>query len=831
MSAFNWKIIEEKPENYSDVRTLIEDVVNVSQSSKNIKQPTHVLQYFVKQFGLETLYPNIDTKMEKKGKISKKEEIIIQNEKKVIMEDFEQFELNSDFTIKFITCRYEITSYLYFLWWNVMMVRSIKQKKNVPPLSLLDGILSIHRILEKDILEEDYRCGFTTLYKVLNKIVDEKFYDLLFDNPKLLYHSSFQHFKKNIQLYPEQKQILNKIHDAIQKDEPLLLGNQMPTGQGKTFLSIPLAKLLSLEKRKEQKKTVLFACSNPLVNIDVCQNSLVGNDIHLWLAKIIHINVDQGKKEKLTRSDIEQLNEMGSLSEKILLRPYKRCFPSVWKKVYRNKNDDNQKNGTIQDQWYYYTRHTGKQPDIIVADLDSCLLLLKHQEKIGFPFVAYIDEFISDDQSNKFMAEICSYLPKQTVLLSSVLPKFEFIPSIVEDFCEKYKTTAEKSCFRVSSADVSIPCCVVDPNGYVRFPHHHVTTKEDVVSLMVEMRRNPRVRRTYSPKHVYFWCKTLVDILPESIQFYNVFPKIGDINPKDIVGYVISLLQFLENHFHHLEQFQSYRPQIMGKVDRKNLFLRQSHEYEPKTLVVMKEPLKETIELTSTLFENRPKLSKQISENEKKSLTIRKSMSSLRKQSTSKSDRSVDKESIRVNRMEELEAMEETLEMIKIEIPTTMMINHVNHFKKYNPEKEIPSTVSSLSSMNIPSFYFDHLTEDELYQILSGIGTYDRNHQTEYQRNLMMRLYPNFLFFNSGKEIVYGTNLSGLTNIFLDKEFADTINTCELYQLMGRVGRMGRSYHANIVTSDENIVQSCLSLQDSYEKENQIERLFSCNKC
>ena len=34
----------------------------------------------------------------------------------------------------------------------------------------------------------------------------------------------------------------------------------------------------------------------------------------------------------------------------------------------------------------------------------------------------------SSDESNKKMVEICKYLPRQTVLLSSVLPKFEYIP-------------------------------------------------------------------------------------------------------------------------------------------------------------------------------------------------------------------------------------------------------------------------------------------------------------------------------------------------------------------------------------------------------------------
>ena len=99
--------------------------------------------------------------------------------------------------------------------------------------------------------------------------------------------------------------------------------------------------------------------------------------------------------------------------------------------------------------------------------------------------------------------------------------------------------------------------------------------------------------------------------------------------------------------------------------------------------------------------------------------------------------------------------------------------------------------------------------------------------QTEYQQNLIMRIYHNLLFFNSGKEIVYGTNLANLTNIFLDKDFVDTINVCELYQLMGRIGRMGRSYNANIITCDEEVVRRCLALDDSFEKENEIEMLFS----
>ena len=79
---------------------------------------------------------------------------------------------------------------------------------------------------------------------------NEKFYNILFENPKLLHYSSFQTINKEISLYKEQRQILSKIKKMIELDQPLLLGNQMPTGQGKTFLAVLLAKMFSSEKKR-----------------------------------------------------------------------------------------------------------------------------------------------------------------------------------------------------------------------------------------------------------------------------------------------------------------------------------------------------------------------------------------------------------------------------------------------------------------------------------------------------------------------------------------------------------------------------------------------------
>lgn len=834
--SFNWKRIEETPDNADDVRLLIDDVIIKEVKKKEVKQPLHLLEYFINYFKLENFF-NIE-KVEKKIKKSKKDLIIEQNDYKNIESDFTQFLFEEDYSLKRVHFINEINNYLYILYWCLQILRGIKEKKKISPLTILDATLSINRILEKGtITDPSYQSGFDFFNKKMNSIMNNSFYNLLFENPKMLYHCSAQRYTKEIHLYKEQRIILDQIYNAVDKDSPLLLGNQLPTGQGKTFLSVPLAKMFSIEKQKKKSKInkcVLFACSNELVNMDVASNALIGNDIHLWMAKNLMIDI-YDKRGDFIKRDF-----------RVLLRPYKSCFPNTWKKVYKKKEDDKFKNGTIHEQWTYYTKATGRIPDIIVADLESCYQLLEYQSKLLKysneeykknknayfavedninPFVAYIDEFIGDDPSNKKMVDICKFLPRQTVLLSSVLPKFEYIPSIVQSFSERHKTTKDECSSRVSSTDISIPCCIIHPSGKVFFPHHYIKTKEELIELSRQMKMNPRIRRTYSPKHVYFLSKHIESILPENLKFSTSFPSIGSIEIKKIIDYVCLLFDFLIEHFEYLEIFQEYCPKVMNSIEKNEIFQKQCWEYDPKTLVVMNNPLKQVIDLTNNLFKDNIKIDKLILENDKKKENLKKKIETMKNKKVEKKGKNTfDK----VYNMDQLEQLQDEYNNSYIHIPNDMILNHKEHFQRFNQiEKKLPSIIHQLISPNLPEEYFQHFTDNEIYQILSGIGTYDISQQTEYQRNLMMKLYHKFSFFCSGKEIVYGTNLSSLVNIFIDEEFMDTINIPELYQLMGRVGRMGRSYNANIITMNEDTVKKLLSFDESFESENDIERLFS----
>lgn len=836
--SFPWKRIEDRPENASIVRILIESVgENGKNSSHVLKQPEKLLEKFIEHFKLKDFFDiQFSSDITNNGKkLSNKEQIILTNEVKNMSSDFQQFSLNKDKSLKKFQFFFETNYYLYLLWWGVQVIFSLKKKEKVPALVILDVTLSLNRLMMKEIItNEKYKYCFGIVNGKFNTLMNPTFYNLLFNNPKLLVESSLQMYNNEVFLYKEQKIIINKIKHAIEENLPLLLGNQMPTGQGKTFLAVPLAKMVSMEKNKKRKKCVLFACSNELVNMDVASNALVGNDLHLWLAKnlIIDINDKKGnfvKKEK-----------------RVLLRPYKSCFPNEWKKIYKKKEDEKYKNGTVHEQWRYYTNATGKIPDIVVADLDSCLELLKYQHFLmnnvpdpkdikaiypvfenPSPFVAYIDEFISDEVSNPKMAKICHYLPRQTVLLSSVLPKFEYIPSIVQNFCYRHETTEEECCDRVSSTDVSIPCCIIHPDGHICFPHHQLTTEKDLDSLILQMNINPRIRRTYSSKHVFFWSKDLEDILPKEIQFNTNFASIGSINNKDIIQYVLVLLHYLKDNWHLLERFKRYRPKVMEPISKENLFTKQSWEYEPKTLVVMNDPMKQVVKLTEVLFKDKVKVSKLMDEIEKTRNSIQKRIDQIQKRKFSSSDKKKGRTIDKIDNVDNISNLQEQLQMTNVTIQDSMIINHQAHYKKYNENNgSTPKTVSLTPSMVLPEEYFSSFSDEEIYQLLSGIGVYDGNQQTENQRNLIMRIYHSFIFFCSGKEIVYGTNLSSLVNIFLDQDFVETINTPELYQLMGRVGRMGRSYHANIITTHQSVVDKLLSFDDSFEADNDIERLF-----
>jgi len=792
--GFHWKSIEEKPSNWEVVRALITDAYAPKEFVRD-RFWDHPLVYkiFLETFPELNEWLKLDaeeTNTKKKGRggnkkpPSRKDDIQRRVEEDLIRKEIQKIKIDpklwqpvkSQFDM-------QVSFFLLILLWNFVIRQ--KKPKNVSKLTYLDALISFNRLYDYDIqyiTRKDVRDCLVAVHSLLNRSLDTSFYDVLFEHPILLVQCTAQRRDHMTKLYPEQKLILEQLAQAVKDNTPLLLGNQMPTGTGKTFLAVPLAKKMSSLKLK---KTVLFTCSNELVNKDVASTAIIADDLHVWLAKLIL--------------------QDGLSAPTVLLRPYKRCFPATWKKVY--KTNVSEKIGSIQDQWNFYVRATGKNPDIIVADLEASRELLKEAQTIQDPFVLYLDEFLSDAQSNIIVADMCRFLPKQSVLLSSILPQFEQLPTIVRSFCDRFSCTADACVKRVATADVNIACAVIDQDGYLRMPHHLAHDINDVQKLCNEILVNPRIRRAYPARHVYNWAQSVDDIIaPHGLSFSSTFSDIGKITASKVIDYAIQLLNFLYDHPEHLEIFQSYRPQIMPAPNKDELFTRQSWVYDGKTLFISDDPFRNVYSMSDPLFDSDVCYANIADKNRWKATKQKEEMDRLA-------------EKVKASHHEKNIMMSEIMESYTAtRLPDQYVINSRAHYERFHTGGDGSSRPVVYRSANDLPSTFDYEFDDRTNLLMaSGAMVFEKRRMTAEQRNMAMSMYDRMSFLCSGHDIVFGTNLPGLTNIFIDTSFAHGQSMSTLYQLMGRVGRMGRSYHANIILNNEATVQKILSLETNID--------------
>jgi hypothetical protein len=420
------------------------------------------------------------------------------------------------------------------------------------------------------------------------------------------------------------------------------------------------------------------------------------------------------------------------------------------------------------------------------------------------PFLAYIDEFVSDDASIRLMAKISLHLPRQTVLLSAILPKFDKIPNIVTSFLDRHDATQGALC-RVATADVNISCAVVDRDGYLRMPHHQAKTLEDLEQLHREILVNPRIRRAYPIKHVYHWSKSVEGILcKENMTFSQRFPDIGLITTSRVIDYAIDIIAWLVQNPEHISDFQAYRPLIMPSPDAGKMFKEQAIHYDGKTLFNTKEVMSMVETMVDGLFDKEVQWGDIVSETKKMELAMEKRLEKLQ-----------DAKMTRLEKERMVSELKETC--TRSVLPSKYVLNSREHYEHFHPKNALG--VPPRVAIDLPN-YFESAFDDQTNMMMaSGIGVYCKTHMTEYQRNLVMGIYDKLLFLCSNKDIVFGTNLPGLTNVFIDESFASEQSISTLYQLMGRVGRMGRSYHATIILNSQEGVDKILSMEGNIDDE------------
>ena len=841
--SMNWKLIEEKPANWEIIQGILQKCNNEENHFEAKKEYSvhwenprlfgHFMQHlqskrslshliFKNIFGEElvkeckTEYENSTTvptqKNKKKGPSMTKLVIQRQNENKTIQKAFEgiAFHPQSIHPIKVnptIDCLFhlQVVEWCLELFPKYWQKKDKKDNKDNKEKECLDAFLSMERLWEEDIVScriihplgrlifEKTRDYVRSFYET-SEVRDQAF-SILFSHPRLMLspHSSTR--PASVGLYPEQQRFMKKVIQSVIFDKPTLIGDRRPPGTGKTFMAVPLAQKLKALKRG---KFVLFTCANELVRLDVARTALLGDNLNLWVGKK---SLENGE-------------------EVFTLRPHKTCFPVDWKKVYRKEDID--KTGPMEDQFEFYLEATKKPPDIIVADIKTTLEILCVKE-LRERCIAYIDEVIFDEQFQENIFKILNYLPRQSVLMSSILPSFKDVPLLMQHFQSMYTDATPHDFMEIESKEhACISCAVMDPDGLLVLPHHYQPF-ENIPLLIERMSRDPLMARLYTPLHVF---DLIMNYLPSKIpdmdksefwdrfSFSRFFQHIHKVNHMNVRSYVMQFLQYLydSNNQEIYKTLQEYKPCLYpctpSTVDRTKMLTQHAYLYQGRTLYVTENEhlTSHLMEASEELLEGSPSIDGIVKERDSKQSLLEKQKNRLQ-----------DAKMQRQEYHQEMSSVNETLSSNRLHWPGRYIVNSKQHIERFCP---LPVNSKEREAIKVALPLIFHENVEEIFDdrtvrlLLSGVAIYNKRVMTDFQQLTILRNMNKFSFLYSSHELVFGTNVEGLTNLFVDQEFGNQRPRPHLYQLIGRAGRAGHSYEAHVYTNHPQTVEKIMRFDD-----------------
>lgn len=819
-SDIDWKRIEIKPDNWETVQALIGSAMHVLPSSTPAAQgksnapeessgfvfdasfvldhllthrwadtrASHVwritsecLQELKKTNGAKT---TASTKGKKRtgggsGDLKKADAIRLKNAQRMIIKDLEKIHFEGGRPTVFLY-QYDLTFAVMILeWWIVL------ETAHAGVGLWTEALVAADRFFRRKVdTSSTPLAGW--LKRVHERIVPlvrtEAHLRHLFQNPKLMMYSVAERYPGSAMLYETQKDLIRRVGQAVICDTPLLIGNRMPPGTGKTFLAVPLAQALQPLHRP---KTVLFCCPNILVRQYVASLALIGHDLHLWMGCF-------------TRSSANE--------EFFMIRPHKRCFPSIWKQVY--KEDTGAKYGDVYDQIDYYRTKTERLPDILVCDPKTCLALLSNERRRD-TFVAYIDEIIGSTDTTQLMTKILYHLPQHSVIMSAILPHFDDLPFLTSHFASMHPNPV---CHMVDASGVTISCSMIGPDGRLNLPHHYIDGIESIPNLVRSLQSDPLTRRMYAPADVLELSRILLRVHPERYdslcQWTVQLPALGKIEYAYILDWWIRMLGTIYTHQDQpaWDAVRFYKPTVLQEppvFDR--MFAEHAWMFPGKHLHIM----------------DNARIHQRYRHLGRRHLDGCPDIQSLRR----KRDASVAQLKIQRDKIQELkiargekermlsEWSDQLAALDRLEWPSEYVLNTTSHYRRFHTGggSTLPLGIGMRHPILIDKEHEDAFEQQFLEMAVSGSVLYEERQLTEHQRRIILRIMDKMNFIVSGDELVFGTNIDGLTGLSIETDFGERHHRSILYQLIGRTGRTGMSYQARVIVDSPTVLAKIMT--------------------
>ena len=640
---------------------------------------------------------------------------------------------------------YELISFIKRLNPHLINFKGYDYQNSEKLISLSFSIKNDLEIIEKNLI----------------KISKFSIETLLIDFPHLLNSSSYDINFQQLKIKPYESQI--EILNLIRKPVSSLIFYKTIMGSGKTSLSIALAAMASLSREEDKfKMQVIFCCGIESVRQYVGRLAY-NSELSFALAVSIEI-INDDKNYKIINS---------------------------WK----NKND--------------------KSPLLIIADLETTYRFLKfnyekyHRRIYKEKYVLFLDEPLinAKNENSKYiesLIKIMEFAPNKTILSSATLPIIEKMPCLKEIYVKNIWNFREIEFHTVQATEFITGCDVYSFKREVFFPHINCKNLLEFNIALENILNNKFLMRLYSTN-----CLVNIVNKMKNLKGENIFDieNIKKLNFQNVNSICFDILKNFEKYFNNeskdiidqkVKEFCSEDNSNNGGREKESyincnkLATVDSWKFIGGCLIITENPLNFCENNFGNYCEKYCEMKKWKKEN------------SLKEEIISKLIKTADKikdEEKKARKLNEIQ-IENSLQ---IKFEDSRQINTKEHLLKYNNNNNSGRINICQQNYRNPIFIRDIIIDeidDLLLEYLSiGVIIYMENCKFVNKRYLdLARKYiarKEFAYIISDESCFYGVNFP-INNIILFNFNNQNITKSELFQIMGRAGRIGLSESASI---------------------------------
>lgn len=508
---------------------------------------------------------------------------------------------------------------------------------------------------------------------------------------------------------------------------------------------------------------------------------------------------------------------------------------------------------------YHVTNHFScKQDDerlVIVTSPEIAMEILmdKSNNDSSNKFILYLDEptigaDIIGSNSLKTNMGLMTVMPKRIILSSATFPDLPLITDITKFFTNKYG--GAEIC-TVYSDEIQIGCDVKTYDGNYVVPHLGINTSNDLQKAISAIHKCPFLGRVYTPNIVKTLFLTMKDLnIGDVPNISELFSNVDNMSSDKVRQIAMEMLNILSKQNDKIitkvcsSEIMSEKEDLNMEDDevkeqKKEVFLWvtedntvydnvedpldfskigtiQTWRLQNTTLVATTTPVEFARSIFSDLLKdiyNAP-----IDSNLRTNLDseiISKYKSSSNAIGKYKRDLELhEKQKIQIERnnndQDKLSRMLQDFDESapKIKFPQFGQINTLEHLKKYakpHISKIIGRFVRPLMTLETLPFGDTIVPDDILTLLFAGVGIYVHEHididDIYLKTVLSLASEGKLAFIIADSSICYGTNYP-INRVIIVDDFANKHSINTLFQLMGRAGRVGKSWVAEAYVSN-----------------------------